>query len=239
MIKELNFKDRNLILQMENTASALRIKGLFLSYGIGRKFVRFYADECGEVVVGLKDKTAFLYLSSLDKMEEATEFCKLLTDNVLTDIKLEPMQNHLLEIGMTYTKSNFDKPKIFDVCNEIEAGRVVLSKIFPRDVNSTTYPIWLTDISHRIRHDVSKIYTYKSACTGTSYAVIDGIIYLVQLGTLETHRNQGLATQLLNYIAYDQRAKSIVLLSQDKQSDKYYEKNGFEKIGEWYYYEWK
>lgn len=239
MIRELNFKDRELILQMENTPSALKIKALFMSYGMGRNFVHFYADECGGIVVALKDRAAYLYLNSLKKADEAVGFCKMLTDNILTDIRLEQLNTCLLDEGITYQKDKFDKPKILDVCNEIEPARAVLSKVFPNDVNSTTYPIWFTDVSHRVRHDVSKIYTYKSACTGTSYSVIDGILYLSQLATLETHRNQGMATDLLNYMVYDQHAKSIVLLSQDKQSDGYYEKIGFEKIGEWYYYEWK
>lgn len=240
MIKELNHKDRSIILNMKNTPNALKIKGYFLAYGCGRSFIRFFADEPGDIVIAVKDNTAYLYLADNDKAAYAAEFLCLITTCVVSDKIIPPLCDVLDEIGSIYQLpiKALENKRLANISDSIECGRIILEKVFPLVVNSTTYPIWFTDISHRIRHKISRMYTYEGICTATVFSNIGGLVYIVQLATLEEHRGKGYAAQLLCHIATEEKARTLIVLSQNAQSDKFYEKNKFEYIGEWYCYDW-
>jgi len=147
------------------------------------------------------------------------------------------MDGYVEEIGNTYVCDEIKPTTLDHVSNELQDSYNVLHKIFDHSINSTTYQRWYTDMSHRIRHDMTKVYTHKGLCSATSYCNVEGQLLLVQVGTLSQARGQGLAKKLIHHVATDQQPiDRIVLLSQDETSDKFYEKIGFELLENWYYY---
>ena len=56
----------------------------------------------------------------------------------------------------------------------------ILSEGFP---NILDYPLWLTDTSHRCRHGVSHIMTYKNATTATIMFDIDDNVLVGEVAT--------------------------------------------------------
>lgn len=198
--------------------------------------MKFYADEAGDIVISLQDNAATVYMTNKDKILQTSEFVRMVSNDVLSEYPLL-LEEYKEEIGNTY-HCNMIKNICFDeISNNITDGYDVLSEVFSHSINEKNYNSWYTDISHRVRHGMSKIYTYNKVCSGTAYCNIDGMLLLAQLGTLQQARNQGLALKMIHHIANDQEnVKTISLLSQDSISDKFYEKNNFQFENYWYYY---
>lgn len=223
----------------EVNPSTIKIKALLKAYGTGLDFVRFYADECGDIAIALQDNSSTLYLKNAEDAPSVAEFLPMIANNVLTR---EPLilDGFTEEIGNSYICKNFADTCLESVSNEITAAYDVLCQTFPTAINKATYTKWYTDLSHRIRHDVSKIYTHDGVCSATAYCKVDDMVMVVQLGTLPHARGQGIAKKMLHHIATDLHpVGAIGLLSQDEVSDKFYEKIGFELMEKWYYYERK
>jgi len=236
MIKQLNYNDRKLIDNLDNSPNGIKIKALFQAYGMGRNFVKFYADENGGIVIGTLDGVATLYLKTEENSASAEEFLCLIANVVLTQDRLIT-SNYKEEQGNIYVCDNFPQVTLEGVSEHLQVGYNVLSQVFPNSINTTTYPSWYTDHSHRVRHSVSKIYTYKDCCSVTAYCNIDGNLLLTQIGTLQKSRGQGIATSLIHHSATNQKnINQIIVLSQNEDSDKFYEKIGFCLFGNWYQY---
>ncbi len=238
MIRLLDYNDRALIEQNQSRgASALRIKALFKAYGVGRNFISFFADEAGDILICAQDNFAVVYIKDESYIDEVSEFLALTVNSVLSEFPLN-LNGYTVEIGNTYALNKWEDVCLPDVSNEIQIGYELLSKVFTHSINSTTYKRWYTDLSHRIRHDMSRIYTYQGVCSATAYLNDNGTIMIAQLATIEQERGKGLARQMLYHIASQTpNTKEIMLLSQDKISDKFYEKIGFTLVDKWYYYE--
>lgn len=238
MIRLLNYNDKALI--QKNTsrgASALRIKALLKAYGMGRRFISFYGNEDGSILICVQDNFAVAYLKNKTYTQEVSEFLSLTVNSVLSDYPLN-LYKYKIRRGNTYVLKKWDNVLLENVSNEIQTGYNLLSKVFTKSINSVTYNRWYTDLSHRVRHNMSKIYTYNNACSATAYLFNKGTVMITQLATLEQERGKGLARQLLFHIASDKpNTKEILLLSQSETSDKFYEKIGFIPMAKWYCYE--
>lgn len=223
----------------EVTPNTIKIKALLKAYGTGYDFVRFYADQSGDIAIALQDNSSTLYLKNAEDAKIAAEFLAMIANNVQAREQLV-LDGFTEEIGNTYICKNFTDIRLDSISNRIGDGYDVLCKTFPIAINPTTYEKWYTDLSHRVRHDVSKIYTYDGVCSATAYCKVDDMVMISQLGTLESARGKGIATKLLHHIATDLHPiGAIGLLSQDEVSDKFYERIGFELMEKWYYYERK
>ncbi len=236
-IKLLTDKERHLITNIkENTVNSVKIKALIEAYGMGYEFMRFYADEKGDIVMSVQDNAATVYLKNPEKADEVAEFLMMISNEILSEYPLT-LDGYKEEIGNIYYCDNILESNLDGISHEIKDGYNVLSQIFKDSMNEKNYARWYTDTSHRIRHHVSKLYTYRGICSGTSYCNVNGMMLLTQLGTLQEARRMGLARKLIHHIATDQKdVKTIALLSQDENSDQFYEKNEFSCVGRWYYY---
>ncbi|MFZ2540114.1 MAG: GNAT family N-acetyltransferase [Oscillospiraceae bacterium] len=237
MIKLLDYNDRALIEHNKSRgASALRIKALFKTYGIGRSFISFFADETGDVLICVQDNFAVVYIKDESHVDEVSQFLAFTVNSILSEFPLK-LSGYKVEIGNTYALYKWEPVLLEGVSNELQTGYNLLSKVFTGSINSTTYKRWYTDLSHRIRHDMSKIYTYQGACSATTYLMDDGTIIVAQLATIEQERGKGLAQKMLYHIASQTpNTREIMLLSQDKTSDKFYEKIGCTLLDKWYCY---
>lgn len=235
MIRQIGVDDKHLIEGMELTPNALKILAIYKGYGFGRSFVKFYADEKGDIVFALKSNKAYLYLRDHSRHEEAAIFCRLIATSLLTEFPMETLTK--TEGGILFENANVS-PKMLDgVTSDSEATFAVLCNVFPKTVNSTSYPMWHTDTSHMVRHGVSALYTVAGICSATVSINAGGSALITHLGTVSAHKKQGYASRLLSHIVGDQVAKKLVLFSQDLESDGFYDKNGYTRIGEWFFYD--
>ncbi|MEG0692582.1 MAG: hypothetical protein RR444_05815 [Oscillospiraceae bacterium] len=237
MIKLLDYNDRAILeTHPSRGASVLRIKALFKAYGMGRTFINFFADNMGNILICVQDHFAVVYIKDESYIEEVSEYLSMTVNSVLSEFPLK-LEGYKVEVGNTYRLDQWDKVCLPDVSNAMQTGYELLSRVFTDSINSTTYKRWYTDLSHRVRHNMSKIYTYNGVCSATAYLCDNGTIMIAQLGTIEKERGKGHAKKMLFHIATDtEDAKELILLSQDKTSDQFYEKIGFTKIDNWYYY---
>ena len=63
------------------------------------------------------------------------------------------------------------------------------------------YDLWYADMSHRIRHEVSRAFTYKSASCANIEFCLNGKAYISSVATLPAARGHGGASGLLKHIA--------------------------------------
>lgn len=90
---------------------------------------------------------------------------------------------------------------------------------------------WLTDVSHKIRHNISKVYVYN----GASVTVMADINYGVFLGTLATKnefKGKGSAKSLLRSVGahYEKQGKEVSILCKQELIP-FYKKAGFYEYG--------
>lgn len=95
------------------------------------------------------------------------------------------------------------------------------------------YDLWYTDMSHRMRHEISRPFTYRS-CTCASIDLIDsGKAYISGVATMPAERKKGNASGLLKYIAALLERNGIqgYLWAMESKSP-YYRKMGFSPADE-------
>ena len=114
-------------------------------------------------------------------------------------------------------------PNLEDVYKILSAG-------FP---NLQDYSLWLTDTSHRCRHGVSHVMTYKNSTTATIMFDIDDHVLVGQVATLPEARGLGHARIFLRWLALflAQFGKQAALYALDIR-ESFYSEIGFKAIEE-------
>ncbi len=116
-------------------------------------------------------------------------------------------------------------PKLQDVHEILEEG-------FP---NLMEYSLWLTDVSHRCRHGMSKVLTYKNSSTLTLVYDWKDYVLVGQVATRRSQRGSGYARDFLKWVATElaQEGKKAVLFALDVRSS-FYREIGFSLVEEEY-----
>ncbi|MDR1755329.1 MAG: GNAT family N-acetyltransferase [Eubacterium sp.] len=211
-----------------------KIKVLYRAYGIKQNFCSFFMQDKSLLISRLdrdyiikifdddydaEELAAFLNASNAKGLFLPSELLKQLAPYV-----------HALELRycgiMEYRGGH--KPDIID-------GSPDLTDIFNILKNDfyIEYSSWLTDVSHRVRHGISKVFLYRSASTVTALYDADGQVFLTQVATKSELRGQGLASGMLKEVAgrYTNDGKITSLVCRNALIP-FYEKTGFVKTGE-------
>lgn len=242
-IRKLSDGDSDIINGMKRTTvSSMRIRAEFKAYGTGYDFVSFFADDGGNIVICAHDNLTVLYLADNNNQEYiklAADFLSAISDEILAEAAL-PITHLNEEIGNTYYWNNPQANLLLNVSDRIDDAYSILSQVFPSSINEQEYNRWYTDLSYRIRHGMSRIYSYDGCCSGTAFCCENNAVMIAQLGTLEHQRGKGYALKMIQHIVADcgeiSEISTVALLSQDRSSDSFYEKIGFELYEHWYYY---
>ena len=130
-----------------------------------------------------------------------------------TTFQLQP-DSSAIEVEQ-YVEMN---PSLDDVYRILQAG-------FP---NLQDYGLWLTDTSHRCRHGISHVFTYKNSTTATIMFDIDDKVLVGQVATLPEARGLGHARAFLRWLAWflAQFNKEAVLYALDIR-ESFYREIGF------------
>lgn len=116
-------------------------------------------------------------------------------------------------------------PKLSEVYSILQEG-------FP---NLLEYSLWLTDVSHRVRHGMSRVLTYRDSTTLTLVYDWKGAVLVGQVATRVAQRGSGYARDFLRWTANQlaQQGKRAVLYALDIRIS-FYQEIGFQEIASEY-----
>lgn len=209
----------------------------YKAYGLDYPFCQFYTVGSDGVLLRFNST---IYIVSADE-EEAEDLAAFIRMHVPFRIECnEPVRGLLAELlpeyrslhrtafalhpdedapeAESYVEFN---PKLEDVYHILQEG-------FP---NLQDYPLWLTDTSHRCRHGVSHVLTYKNSTTATIQFDIDNHVLVGQVATLPQARGLGHARAFLRWLAWflAQFDKKAALYALDIR-ESFYREIGFTPI---------
>ncbi len=230
--------DREMLLK---TLSGRKMLAYMRAYGPNYRFCRFYKieDESGRGFMFLINST--LIICSDDTLEATEELNLFISMNVpfriegsqriLTGIKIPERYQRLnrtvfelipdekpLESIEEYV--NFD-PSLSDVYS-------ILSEGFP---NIADFSLWYTDTSHRCRHGISKVFTYRDSTTASAVFDIENVVLIGQVATTVASRGRGYARDFLRWLAkfFNGNGKRAYLLALDIRTS-FYREIGFREV---------
>lgn len=246
MIYRIENSDGLIIPPNVNSPAYLRISGFYKAYGVGYNFIGFYTNTSNTILICVKQRFADIYISSSACEEDLLEletFVLLNASEFITEQEFH-ISHRRLDIGKTYTSSPIlDRVTCIDeiaISHDIRDCFELSKDVFLSNTCEELLQVWYTDLSHRVRHGMSRTYTLKQGkqciSTAIAYAFDSGVVLIAYLGTHTNYRNRGYARFLLNHISRELKATKIVLQSQDEESDNFYEKLGFTQEGSHYSY---
>ena len=113
-------------------------------------------------------------------------------------------------------------PKLTDVYK-------ILSEGFP---NIADFSLWYTDTSHRCRHGISRVFTYRNSTTASAVFDIGSTVLIGQVATNIAARGRGYAREFLKWLAkfFNGLGKRAYLLALDVRVS-FYQEIGFNIVG--------
>lgn len=206
-----------------------KIRSLLDAYGTSFDFCKLYTNEEGGTI--LTYNSTLIADGSFDE-SELDGFIEMLcpvTVEVPADIHL-----NLNDEYVRTERSLFKAPKGLSCGEEIDVKHnafiVDCFPIISEAFGINEFDEWYVDISHKIRHDVSDIYLYKST-TATKAFDINGFVFLSHIATASADRGQGNAARLIKWLCenYEKECKEVYLYSK-KERYTFYQSLGFEPI---------
>lgn len=212
-----------------------KISAYFDAYGGGYDFCRFYRaeDESGRAVgsIMIFNSNAVICGKYCGETDGFLSFA------APSGIECPPSISERLTLS-GYIPKKRTVFKLRSVCgtDEIRKGLqdpVLLGNMFnilDRCFDGLCFDLWYTDMSHRIRHGISRAYLSRSdACAAVDF-ICEGKGYISSVGVIPESRGNGYGKMLLSCIAEDMERENICgyLMAEEHSAD-YYRKLGFEE----------
>ncbi|MBQ8687055.1 MAG: N-acetyltransferase [Ruminococcus sp.] len=217
-----------------------KLLAYFKAYGGSYDFCQFFRLEY-ETVQGwmfLLNSTLVICSNGTLPAEEAADFIRMhlpfrveCPQNMLAALREIPNYQQLrrtlfslkpLPVSETFCEADVEfNPRLSDVYDILQEG-------FP---NLTDYPLWLTDTSHRCRHGVSHVLTYKGSTTVTIVFDQNNSVMIGQVATRSVSRGSGYARDFLKWLSawLGGMGKEAVLYALDVRRS-FYQEIGFEEV---------
>lgn len=211
------------------------------AYGAGYDFCRFYkvTDETGIGFMFFMNST--LIICSDGKLEATDELRIFINMNlpfrvegdsrILRSIGNEEhyqiLNRTIFELLPDENSESFGEEYI-DFNPKLTEVYEILSEGFP---NITDFSLWYTDTSHRCRHGISRVFTYRECTTASVVFDIEDEILIGQVATKLSCRGSGYAREFLKWLAYffNNLGKRAYLLALDVRVSFYHE-IGFREV---------
>lgn len=220
--------------------AASRIRALQKAYGTSQSFIRFYEETDSGSFLSLEEGFAMAYLTKEAPLMEIGEFLSCTATEVLSEIPLS-LPDYQEESGNIFSLPMSCFPSVkeerADVTEDLRAAQGVIMTVFPEIAKKKGTERWYADLSHRVRHKMSSVYTILDQASCCVYCKENGLLVINDLGVVPDYRKKGLASFLLRYAAACHMPfEKMVLLSQNAFSDAFYQHLGFSLSGTWYLY---
>lgn len=240
MISQIDLKTADRLLGKERDVLSLKIGGNLTAYR-GYDFCTFYAGKnifigryYDDLVIRAKGGLSDAETEELSLFLKVCGFkqaiCSLETGKRLENTGwkncyesiLFKFSKELIPQGETYPSFSLlsENPPLDDVYDILKDG-------FP-DLN---YEQWYTDINHKIRHGVSRVYLYEGA-TATVMSDINDGVFIALLASKKEARGTGAAKKLLRGLGahFEEQGKEVSVLCREELIP-FYRKAGFYECG--------
>ena len=228
---------------LNKTLNGKKMLAYMRAYGPNYEFCRFYkitGDYGGVGYMFIINST--LIICSDGELEPSEELNLFVSMNV--PFRIEGDQNVLEGIKIperyqTLNRTIFElipddtplesieehvefNPKLTDVYK-------ILSEGFP---NIADFSLWYTDTSHRCRHGISRVFTYRDSTTASAVFDIGSTVLIGQVATNIAARGRGYAREFLKWLAkfFNGLGKRAYLLALDVRVS-FYQEIGFKIVG--------
>lgn len=231
--------DRSLLLK---TLSGKKVLSYLKAYGAGYDFCRFYEfipeSGRGRGICFLMNST--LIICGDNELEADDELEMFVAMNLpfriegaqrvlegLSDKKHYQKLNRTVFELMPDNSHDFDETAV-DFNPKLTEVYKILSEGFP---NIADFSLWYTDTSHRCRHGVSRVFTYKDCTTASAAFDIDNTVLVAQVATKLQSRGSGYAREFLKWLAgfFNNLGKRAYLLALDVRTS-FYTEIGFREV---------
>lgn len=231
--------DRELLMR---TLSGKKMLAYMRAYGPSYEFCRFYriTDENGEGFMFIINST--LIICGDGKLRASEEINLFVSMNVpfriegdreiLEEIKLSDRYQVLNRTIFELTTDDSPLESIeeqVDFNPKLPEVYKILSEGFP---NIADFSLWYTDTSHRCRHGISRVFTYRNCTTASAIFDIGSTVLIGQVATTLSARGRGYAREFLRWLAkfFNGLGKRAYLLALDVRVS-FYEEIGFKIAG--------
>lgn len=238
LIKSESELDRQLLLR---SLSGRKMLAYMKAYGAGYDFCRFYkiTDESGEGFMFIINST--LIICADDKLEATDELKFFVSMNMpfrvegdnrilrnIADSDHYQVLNRTIFELIPDEKSHQFEEEYVDFNPHLPDVYKILSEGFP---NISDFSLWYTDTSHRCRHGISRVFTYRDCTTASVVFDIENEVLIGQVATRLSCRGSGYARQFLKWLAYffNNLGKRAFLLALDVRVS-FYREIGFKEI---------
>lgn len=230
--------DRELLLR---SISGRKMLAYMRAYGPNYEFCRFYkiTDENGIGFMFIINSTLII---CSDENLEATEEIDLFI-NMNIPFRIEGSQKILEKINNPerYQKLNRTVFELIPDNTSLESIEEhvdfnphlpevykILSEGFP---NIADFSLWYTDTSHRCRHGISRVFTYRNSTTASIMFDIENVVLIGQVATKTAARGSGYAREFLRWLAQflNGLGKRAYLLALDVRVS-FYREIGFREV---------
>lgn len=219
------FDEKQFCALPEEGVEAQKIRALLNAYGLKYDFCRFYiSEDCfisilDSFAVLCADKADYSELADFFRMSGVSEvFCSAYSaDELCRQFPFNRKDINCMRFMGTPQKTEIDYSPSLQECYDI------LSTSFSLDHDS-----WYLDMSHRIRHGVTRLSKRGHSCLCIQHT-INGEALLSQIATIPEYRNRGEATALILGVCDELREYDIFVICEDELVP-FYQKLGFQFV---------
>ncbi len=231
--------DRQLLMR---TLSGKKMLSYMKAYGPNYEFCRFYkiTDETGCGFMFIINSTLIICTDS--KLQPSQEIDLFVSMNLPFRIEGDGNIVGGINIPERYQRLNRTIFELIPDGSSLESIEehvdfnprltdvyTILSEGFP---NIADFSLWYTDTSHRCRHGISRVFTYRNSTTASVMFYIGSTILIGQVATTAAARGRGYAREFLKWMAgfFNGLGKRSYLLALDVRKS-FYEEIGFRETG--------
>lgn len=175
-----------------------RIEAACRAYGTGYDFCRLYRFDKG---------SALIYNSSVvisGECDDTAELQSFIMLNAPESVECPPRTAEKLTLR-GYEKKHrtlFERKAAPQTENSPEAASLMkMYEIVKASFGETELDMWYADMSHRIRHEVSKAYMHKNAACACVDFIYEGAAYISQVAVMPHQRGNGYGRKILETIS--------------------------------------
>lgn len=238
MIRQLEAGEHIDKSKLIESCSGRRILAYFKAYGADYDFCRFFkAENDGEVTYIVIINSTMIICGKATDSEELSCFVQMHmpfrvegTQEALEKVRCSGYQR----LSRTTFRLAADNESLAadekDICfsPKLDDVYAILKEGFP---NLLDYGLWLTDTSHRVRHGISRVLTYKESTCATLVYDINDYVLVGQVATKPEARGSGYARAFLRWLAgyLHKQGKKAYLFALDIR-ESFYVEIGFEPV---------
>ena len=221
-------------LQAATHPQLLKIKTHYDAYGVGYPFCRFYLLPDG-VASWL---SGCLTVCASKPSEELADFVKM-TGAVTVAVNPEaacPLEGFDRQAGSLMRAEGRRSPSDRLPEGKIDQAYAILSSAYPEKFYPAMRENWYLEMSHYLRHGLSKLYHLEDRATVTVLCENETMAVINQVAVLPQAQRQGLGGRLMQGVLQTLPGKTVFVYSRNPSTDLFYQRQGFEPAGRWLEY---